>query len=681
MVVGLLSPGMTQMAGRPPLLGRGFLAADTAAAAARVALLSASFWKESFGGQESVIGTTVELDHVPYTVIGVLPGGFRLPNSALIDAPAVWLPITDAERDLPLQTIVRLRAGIASTAAAAELTAIHARESAARGTQGDALTVRLVEAGSPGTSSRAFLLMWVAGGLLLLVACVGAAHLVLFREFANRRANAIRAALGATWGSLARETLAEYAKLVGFGSLLGSAAGWTTLQLVLKLRPPRLAALDGARVDWRVAAASAVVALLLTLAVSGFALWKGGRAGDTQVLLRDPQSSPSVAMRRIRDWLVMTEMGLSAVLLVGATALLQALSQLESVNLGFSPAGVVGVRMDDRVAAPPQQAERQRLTAELAARVRRIPGVVGVATGDNLPPSLGYVHGTLEAEGELPIRLGTTGMTQINRVSAGYFAVLGMRLTAGTTFQDTSAQSADIVINEACAKLLWPEGTAVGRHLRLGQRGEWKRVVGVVADAALAGPYVDAHQPAIFAPSTDRAGDWVVFRMRDDGGRGGAAPLLFSSGIPAPLPLQTVDLARVLDAELAPVRFAAAVVNWFAALTVFLSAAGLYGVLVYAVTLRRKEFAIRMALGATAPRIAGRIVAHGMTLVCCGAVAGAVAGHWVCKMLATLVPVTPAPGFTTYGASIGALLAIGLIACAGPTWAAARTPPRVMLAE
>jgi predicted permease len=518
--------------------------------------------------------------------------------------------------------------------------------------------------------------MWMASGLLLVVACINAAHLVMFRALERRRIHAIRIALGAPWRVIAVETLAESTTLVGAASLLGMMAGWISLRLVLKLRPSLLASLDSARFDWRVALASTALAALLILVVSGVSLWRASRSPDAPLLLRDMPFSPSITVRRSRAVLVATEIGFAAMLLFTGTRLFETLRQLETVDLGFVPVGLVAVRLDPGMTSGLSLDERRRFTADLAIHTQRIPGVVAVASGDNVPPSLGYVHGAMQSDGGLSISLGPASMTQINRVSPGYFVTAGIRIITGTTFRDTSSQSPEVIINETGAKLLWPQGSAIGHHMRLGPTAPWKRVVGVVADAAFAGPYVERHQPAVFEPQADGADGWILARLRRGSGTTSASlSAILSSGHRTSWLLQAISEAAVLDAEVAPVRFAAAVVNCFGLLTVVLSAVGLSSVLTYSVALRRREIGIRMAHGATAGRVALDTLAYGAGLVCAGGTSGLIGGHWMSTLLSAFVPLAPSPGFGTYVALMCVLLIIGFAACAGPALLAARTAP------
>jgi predicted permease len=665
-------PSFLRFAGSATVAGRWF-APDEARSGSGVVLLGENFWEQRYGRSAAAIGSTIIVDKVPMRVIGVVPASLATPRLGG-NPPNVWLPI-DSTGDQGYRAIGRLRAGTQLEQAARELDSITVRSKFYDGKLPFRASVT-----PPGrtVSFRDSLVMLTGAVLLvLLVAAANVAHLLLARGLTRRRELAIRTALGASRGRLARQMLTETFVLTAAGCLLGAGLGVAALEALVKFRPPTLPELRLAHVDG--------VALALVVAAShacalGFGLIAAAAASTKQasgVLRSGAVAAHSRVGERVRSLLVITEMAMSAMLLVGAALLVRTVVSMQHTDLGFDPKNLYVVAPDQ-----PESVKRdQRVAAmrQLAQAASAVPGVEAVTVTDALPAYRNFSIGVLEIEGR-PRPVGQpTAFIDVGRITPSYFRTIGARLVAGRVPADSTGSSGaeEIVINEGYARRQWGGASPIGKRLRIAYQGEdnpWMTIVGVVRDVSTMGVVGERGAPFLYTPLRESSTPGIIYRT--DGREATVSQVLAIARRMFPnARVKTLVTEEIIDNSLAPSRFIMSLMAGFTVLTLILAAIGLYGMMSYAVAQRTREIGIRIALGATRDAIARAVVGRGALLGAVGAGLGLVLATWATRILeGSLYGVNRLDAASFVVGGVG-LVVIAIAACLVPTWRAVRVDP------
>jgi putative ABC transport system permease protein len=694
--------------GLPPAFGRGFSPDDERPGAAPVAMISYGRWQRQFGGAADVLGKTVraqEIDQRVYTIVGVMPRDIAIPMSFAqgvnLDlrqgAPGLWLPASLDSISLD-RVYAKLRPGYSAPAASAELQAIRAqlpvpppREGMLRQpSEMKVFAMRAQDFLDP-RELRTVQVLFVAVAVLLLIACANVANLLMSRAWTRSREFAVRTALGAGRARLARQMLTESVFLALAGGVAGVAVAWATLEIVLALRPASLEELAGVQIAMPVLLWSAAISVGTGIAF-GFApaLFAGGRAvGD--VLRRSTHTASSATgLRRMRSALIVGEIAMSLVLLVGAGLLVRSFAALQATPLNFEPRGLVSTDVMMMFPRDWSIEARAARRAEMVGRLRAIPGVSEVTTG--MMPGLGWLQFDLEAEaadGE-SVPLGEASTTFVTQ---DYFRVAGMQVVEGRLPDPQAAtmEPREALVNRSLAHRLWGPGNAVGKHLhdRRGPPGSSQRlrVVGVVADIQLPNRHSFAPAANIYAPFPRRLGDVPVLLRTTlseaevtTAIRNAVAEydvtLRDASGHPYGAIVRSVTVGETFIREqLAPTRFAMALLLAFAVIALVLAAVGLYGVIAYSVTQRTREIGVRIALGADDRSVVRLVVAAGLKLTTIGLVVGVLGALASTRLLAGLLyGVSPADPASFVAIAL-LVVAIAFVASYMPARRAVRIDP------
>ena len=539
-----------------------------------------------------------------------------------------------------------------------------------------------------GTDSVRPLLLILLGAVsfVLLIACVNVANLQMARLSARRGELSVRMALGAGRGRLVRQLLTEAVVMSLLGATLGvmlaRVAIGVTLPLVPQVLLPRLASIvidarvmtsaSACRLSRRCSSASCRRCASAAPRLAGLALHVGSAraTGDRQG-------------ERLRALLVAAQIAMTLVLLIGAGLLMHSFVRLTSVSPGFASSGPDGVLQIVKVTLPERlYSEPERIHAfarDVLDRARQLPGVTAASVINSVPFGMMFIQGEFSIEGQ-PNPTLFVGMPKID---AGYFTTMGIPLLAGRDFsaQDTAAALKVAIVSERIARQYFPGGTgqALGRRVRLDDRRDWLTVVGVVADVRQRGLDQDV-KPMIYAPfQQDRSGfvRYVSFVVRT------ATPTGVVEGIRAEihraapdLPIQsTVTMDEALAASVAQPRFRTVLLGLFATAAMLIATCGLYGLMAYAVTQRRREIGVRMALGATRRDVLRLVLTRALRIVAAGLIAGLAGAAAVTRLLRTfLFGVTPTDPLVFTIVTL-LLLAVGLIAAWLPARRAARIDP------
>lgn len=686
-----VSPDFFRVLGVRPWLGRPIDERDVGADGAPAAVLTYSVWQQAFGGDSALVGRDIRLSGHRFTVVGILPPSFVSPDRA----PDVWLRLDPralfrdpvaAEHGRVYRAVGRLAGGVRreELAATLEVAARRVRDAhPALETESPVAAVPLHD-DMVGAVRPALLAVMGAAVLVLVLACVNLAGLFLSRSLARQRELAARAALGAGRGRLVRQLLTESAMLALAGGALGIVFAFWAKEALVKAGRVIMPSMAAVRIDLRVLgfafalsiASALAFGLMPALAGTRFNL-QGSLAGASRTV------SAGRSVRQMGRALVAVQVALAVVLLIGAGLLGRTLASLERTGVGYDTSSHV---LTFSVAlTPATYAEPARQTAffdDFLTRVGALHGVRAVGTVV-VAPWLGYtVAGpdSLVAEGRTDIERGGDMASRVT-VSPGYFAAVSIPVRRGRGFTSLDRADAPLVavINESMARQLWPGPNPLGRRIRLGsQRAPWMQIVGVVGDVR-AFPWTEP--PAtVYVSAMQQPLGWGAVVVRSDGDpRALVAPIrgvLHDIDADLPIPsagVQTMDevFGNMLARQRLPMFFTGA----FAVLALVLAALGVYSIMAYSVTARRREFGIRTALGARRTNVLSLVVRQGMTMAVAGAAAGLIIAAAISRAIAgLLIGVTPHDAATFVVVPL-VLLTVSAVACVVPARRAMAVDP------
>jgi predicted permease len=670
-----IQPSFLSFANQRVILGRGFDERDYAFTAERVVLLGERFWRAHLSADPGIIDFHVSVDGEPTTVIGVTSRDLHVPGEPP-DGVGIWRPydpqaanIDDAIK--PIRIIGRLRQGVSEELAREELDRILSRTPGLRAKNDHTVLTPLWQLSRLRESLR---LLAAAVALVLILACGNVAHLLLARGLDREREMRVRTALGATIGRLWQWLVVESLIVVIAGYALGMALAEVALGALLAVRPDVVAELDASRLDARVLIAALLFSLFTAIVFATLQVMN--RPGEVR-LSRWPGRASSVLRDSGRGMrlLIVTEAGIAFIIMIATLSLVRAVSQLQQADPGFHTRDLVAVRVRS---LPNGELPAGSYMDELAARLRRIPGVVDLTFASQAPPEVGAVrsNSAIEIEGQPPLPAGAVPRVAYNRVAGNFFAVTGTRLLYGSVFTDTVSTSGQVIISEATARQLWPRRSPVGSRFRLDGRDPWSIVVGVVADVAAGGLAPESREPVMYLPLRDHRVPVLLVRTRADAA--GIAALLrqTASSLDRRLPEPTV--VRIDDAmaqSIARPVFVMRILSVFAGLCLVLTALGVYGVLSYAVEQRRKQIAIRMALGGSPKDIGREIVRQALRPAAIGIGVALICTPLIRSVLAAAASGAGELSVVSIVAAGGLLLATAIAAAAIPARRAMRTDP------
>ncbi|MET0619992.1 MAG: ABC transporter permease [Thermoanaerobaculia bacterium] len=693
----LVAGELFEALGARAALGRPLAKSDDIPGGERVVALSYGFWQTQFAGDREVLGRSITLGGVPWTVAGVLAPAFRLP-----DIPAdVYTPIevayplaAQARGAHMLRAVLRLAPGVSPAAARGDLDAVMKRLAVAHPDEDKYLRpdfVPLLE-GIVGESKRPLWILAGAVGLVLLIACANLANLLLARAASRRAELAVRTALGASRGRLMGQILIESLVLAAVGGACGILlASWGT-QLLLAAMPDSLPRLEGVGIDGRVVAFTGVLSLLTGVAFGILPAWKASSRRFAPGL-SGPRGQAGLSAGRLRNAFVVAEIAVAMVLLVAAGLLLHALWRLNSVRPGFAAEGRVAARLDlpeSRYSEIPVQTRfRERVLAELNAA----PGV-SAAMISEVPLTGQALNHNFLIEGRPPISIGDEPELYSRSVMGDYFGVMGISRKAGRDLSPSDRDGAPLVgvVNESFARQYFPGASPVGARMRWARDEEvhWIEIVGVVGDVRHFG-LAHGDEPAVYTPYAQSSQAWkrwmevVVRGPREAKGTAGLAALLREK-VHAVDPLIPVPGARSLDSivtsSLGSERFRTRLLTLFAGLALLLASVGIAGVMSQSVRQRTAEIGVRMALGAEPRRVVGGLLAEGMKLTALGLLIGVGGALAASRVLSSFLYGIGATDPATYAAVALLLAACAALACWIPARRAASIDPmRALRAE
>jgi predicted permease len=699
-----VTDGTLPLLGIQPILGRAFTKEDDSPGAAKTVVLSYGYWQHKFGGAPSAIGKTLIVDGESRQIIGVMPQRFRFLDENDVE---LFFPF-QFERNKtflgnfsyealgrlkPGATLERLNADVArmlpivrNTFPAPPGFSIKLFDDAHIGPN-----VRTLKRDVVGDAGSVLWVLMGSIGMVLLIACANVANLLLVRVEGRRQELALRAALGASWGRIAGELWLESLTLGLLSSLLGLGLAWGALRALVVLAPDGLPRVHDIGIDGPVLLFTAAIAVFTSLLFGAIPVFKyAGAQLSTGIREGGRSLSQSREQHRARNVLVVVQVSLALVLLICSGLMIRTFRAMTKVDPGFSRAAEL---QTFRISIPEAQIKDAepviRMEEQILHKVEAVPGVSSVAISTAIPMDQNgwhdpiFVEGRTYADGELP------PLRAFKFVSPGYLATMGTPLVAGRdfTWTDTYKKLPVAMVSENIAREYWHEpAAALGKRIRVSTKDDWREIVGVVGNVYFDGVSKPATSAAYwpllldnFESDTTRASREVavVFRTSRAGSESLMAEVRQSVWSVNPnLPLANVHTVEYFyKRSMARTSFTLVMLGVAGAMALLLGVVGIYGVIAYSVSQRRREIGIRMALGAQQPTLTGMFVRHGLFLTGIGVACGLVVAIIIMRLMSTLLfKVNPTDPLTYVAVSAG-LIATAFLASYLPSRRAATVDP------
>lgn len=686
--------------GVSPALGRIFTTADDQTPGGHpVVVLSYAQWQRRFGGADDAIGKTLEINKHTFTVIGVMPPSF---NGTLRGFSSdLWMPLMMHAQAVPsdppdalnrrnfswLEIMGRLKPGVSQAQAAASFELMGQQIDDADGVRSkERLTVTSNERGESylvKDFAKPLIVMMVAVGLVLLIACANVANLLLVRASTRRKEIAVRLAVGATRARLVRQLLTESLVL----SLAGGAGGlliafWAdSFWKLIKPADDFLPITLQTGLSLRVLGFALLVSVITGVVFGLIPALQASKFDYTPALKDEAPHWRGERRFQLRDLLVVTQVAVSLVVLVGAGLFVRSLRQLQKIDVGFQPERTLVVTVDPSLQGYNRE-KGSELYRQFLERVHTIPGVRAATYAATVPPNAGgsKIEDTVEVEGRAPS--GENVAVEYNRVGPDYFTTMNISLR-GRDFTTADRRGAPpvAIINESMARKVFPNEDPVGKRFRFGKEGPYSEVIGVARDGKYRGlreePLLCVYEPFFLRyraemnllVRSDRNQQALLGQIRNELG-----------ALDPTIPVFNV---RTLDEQVRSVasqeRATALTTTLFGALALLLATIGLYGVMSYAVVQRTREIGIRMALGARSGDVLSMVLKSGMKLVLAGVAVGVVAALALTRVIRSFLFGITATDVLTFTTVAAGLIVVALLACLIPARRAAKVDPLVAL--
>ena len=694
-VVGAsVSPNLFPMLGAQPMIGRNFLADEAQPGRDHEAILSYGLWKRAFGGDRGVVGTTVRVDGVPFTIVGVMPARFAYPDQSEIWGPLAFAPDDLSENNRGshgLEVLGRIKPGLSLTQVQQDMDRVartmieqHASYPYAKYDFGIILHPLLEE--TVGDVRTSLWVLMAAVGLVLLIACANVANLLLVRSSERQQEIGVRMALGASGWRLARQLLTESLVLALVGGLAGLALTPLALRGLVAIAAESLPRAVNTGIDGR----ALLVMLAVTVATGvlfGFAPALQAMSSRNWAVLKSARATGSSQSRRLRRALVMGETALSLLLLAGAGLLMRSFEQILRVDPGFHPDNVLTMRvaLPDAQYSKPEQV--RGFYGELLDRIQRLPGVQSAGAASLIPLAGQNSSGTIVVDSQSVPKEDTQPEADQRFVTPGYFRAMGISLVRGRFFDNRDSATAPLaaIVDESLAQVFWPHQDPIGKRIHLGTvpspNSPWCTIVGVVRHVRNrtleARSRIETYYPEDQVPVSA-----MTLTVLTSGNPMSYAPTIQRevTSIDPDLPVYRVrTMTEIMGESVARRRLALILLAVFACLALALAAVGIYGVTSYVVAQSQQEIGLRMALGAGRNQVLQLMMGRGLSTIVAGLGIGLLAAILLTRFIAgMLFAVRPADPVALGGAAM-LLMAVALLAVLIPALRATKVDPMVAL--
>lgn len=645
-----VSADFFRVMGISPVQGRIFTPEEDQLGRGKVVLLSYALWQRRFGGEENVVGKTIYLNNEGFTIVGIMPPGFRF-LEIRGQWTDLWVPLNISanmrqNRDWSCcRSIGRLKPGTSVQQAQAEMEVIsrNLADQFPKEDKGWSVYLASLHEQTVGDARTALLVLTGVVGFVLLIVCANVASLLLVRASARQKEFAIRIALGASRWQLVRQLLIESMLLAGAGGILGLALAELGVKLLIALSPDSLPRLEEIRVDGLVLIFSLGITLVTGVLFGLIPAWQAARP-DVQEALKEggKTTTGSRRVRRLGEILVIIEVALTLIPLIGSGLLIRSFRHLQQVDTGFGAEHVLTMPLRLPKAKYGKAQQAGQIVEQLVARLEALPGVRSAAIGSvNLLGQYSW-DDSITIEGRAPQPGEENEMVAFDPISPHYFRTLGVPLRAGRFFgeQDVAETPPVVIINEALQQRYLGNDNPLGRRLQYSTDERWFTIVGVVANTKRTG--LDATvNPETYFPIAQEPQDGALFLVVGTE----IDPSSLTSeirqtiwSVDRELPVANFrTLDQLIAHSLAPRRFSMLVLSLFAVVALILAMAGIYGVISYTVAQRTHEIGIRIALGARAGDVIKLVVRQGMVLAGIGVVMGIAAALALTRLMSSLL--------------------------------------------
>jgi putative ABC transport system permease protein len=666
-----------------PALGRGFTEDENQQGREHVVILSHGLWQRRYAGDATIVGKTIRLETLPYTVVGVMSPEFQYPSRDT----QIWTPLTINPADFQTRTgyghlaVARLKPGVTLEQAQSDVSLISTRlaQEHPKSNKEMRFSVTPLRRDIAQVARKPLIVLLGASLGLLLIGCCNLVSLLLARALARSRETTVRSALGATQARLIRQAAAELLPILLLGSFLGVLAAKLGIELVIPWLPSALPRVQEIEVNLPVLFFSSAILFITAVLVLLLPAMQA-TCTDLVVTLRDDSrtSSSTAGKATIRNLLVVGQVALTVILVTGAGLLIRTFAALKEVNPGFRPQGVLSLRLaiprnkyqgDEKVAAFCQRTLEQ---------VRTLPGVEAAGMVHRLPLSGPSGMSSVFFErtnGEQ----GTLEDTDDTITTPDYFRAMGIPVRQGRSFneQDTTNAPLVVVVDERVARLAWPGENPIGKRMRSSPNSPWAEVVGVVGHIRHESLESD-QRLQLYWNYLQRARDRMVLMVRTSwDARRLVSPVLGAiRAVDPDQPTYAVrTMAEVLDQALAMRWFNTVVISLFAGSSLLLAMVGIYGVIAWTVRQRTREIGVRMALGAQRRAVLALVLGRGLKLAGAGIVLGLIGAISSTQLLRSLLfGVGPTDPITFVVVPL-LLVVVALLACWLPARRAAAVDP------
>ncbi len=688
---GLVTGDFFKTLGVPPLLGRVITDDDDKKGGPFVIVLSYALWQQQFGGKIDILGRTVALSGNNYTIIGVMPTGFKTPR----DNTEAWLPVhvvnpiaTNYRGVHFLRTYARLMPRVTIAQAQSEMAVIDKRLSEAFPAENKQRQTVLVPLHDQvvGAIRPVLMILFYAVGLVLLIACANFANLLLARATAREQELVARVALGASRWRLMRQLLTESSLIALLGGAVGVVLAVWGIDFLIALKPENLPRLETIAVDGRV--------LLFTLSLSlgtgllfGLApAWHATRVNVSDALKEGGRGTAGTARQRLRSALVVGELAMALVLLIGAGLLIKSFWQLRTVNPGFNPENLLTMRIEIPEARYREFSRQTQYRQALLTEVNSLPGAQ-TALVSELPMSGDWLPHRFIVEGQ-QFAVGEEPRVLSRSVEGDYFRIMQIPLISGRDFSQLDNETAPpvAIVNKSLVERFFKGQDPIGKRVRWAgaDRPAWMTIIGVVGDIKHFGLDL-IEQPALYSPYTQSRSPWkrwmnLVIRSQSDPVMLAGAVKSRAWKIDAQIPMTRVQtMSEVMGASVGERRFIMLLLGLFAGVALLLAVVGIYGVIAFSVTQRTHEIGIRMALGAQAGDVLRLVVRQGVLLLLIGIALGLIGAFALTRVMENLLFELSVTDPVIFGCIPLLLTAAALLACWIPARRATKVDPMVAL--
>jgi putative ABC transport system permease protein len=653
----------------------------------QVVVIGHALWQRAFGANPNIIGQTLTLNSRSFTVVGIMPAGFEFPREAELWVPLAW---DDADRqvrsDHNYLVIARLKQNVSPQQAQAEMNTISSRleQQYPEANKGWGAVVIPLREDLVGDIRLALLVLFGAVGFVLLIACANVANLMLARGANRQKEMAVRIALGAGRARLVRQLLTESVLLAVTGGVLGLLlAVWGSRMLV------RLGSLPNSGyigIDTWALGFTLLVSFVVGIIIGIVPALQFTRTSISETLKQGSgRTGGSPIKQHTRKALVISEVALSLVLLIGAGLMIRSFWKLQNVDPGFDTSNALTMSIVLNYIRYSEPHQRLAFVDRAIENIRAVPGVVSVGTTTKIPLAGGGSTQPFSIEGRPTAAIAEQPMAQTRYISPDYFRAIGIPLRQGRFFSDQDRDNSQpvIIISEAMARRFWPGENPIGRRLTPSFHSEQgaREIVGVVGDVKTTGLDVDA-SAMMYLPYKQFPLPFMSFVVR-------TASNPESLVQPVSKAIYSIDkeqaltnvqtMEQVLTKSLSGRRFNMTLLLTFAGVALVLAAVGVYGVINYTVTLRRRELGIRMALGAKTMDVLRLVLGQGLALTLIGVGAGLISAFALTRLMASLLYGVTATDYLTFVSVSAVLIAVGLAASYVPARRATKVNPTIAL--